>query len=93
MCGIGVARWQGLLFDQNKEEDLSVNKIDHQTKMNSGETKTDATDAPNAENDSILAFLAPFLVYPVATDDTPPYERIAWWKMIFSYLGIKKIII
>ena len=32
-------------------------------------------------------FLAPFLVYPVAAGDTPPYERIAWWKIIFSYLG------
>jgi hypothetical protein len=29
-------------------------------------------------------------VYPVAADDTPPYERIAWWKFIFSCLGIKK---
>mgnify|MGYP001193972637 CR=1 FL=1 len=38
----------------------------------------------------ILANLSPFLVYPVAAGDTPPYERIAWWKIIFSYLGIKK---
>jgi hypothetical protein len=48
------------------------------------------TDSPNAENDSILAFLSPFLVYPVAADDTPPYERIAWWKIIFSCLDLKK---
>ena len=58
--------------------------------MNIGKTKTDATDSLNAENDSILAFLAPFLVYPVAADDTPPYERIAWWKSIFSCLDLKK---
>jgi len=56
-----------------------------------GETKTEPTDSPNAENDSILAFLSPFLVYPVAADDTPPYERIAWWKMIFSCLGLKDL--
>ena len=50
----------------------------------------EATNSPNAENDSILAFLSPFLVYPVAAGDTPPYERIAWWKIIFSCLGLKK---
>jgi len=58
--------------------------------MSKGETKTEPTDSPNAENDSNLALLSPFLVYPVAADDTPPYELIAWWKVIFSYLGIKK---
>jgi len=58
--------------------------------MNQGETKTDATGAPNAENDSILAYLSTRLLYPVAAGDTPPYEPIAWWKIIFSYLGIKK---
>jgi hypothetical protein len=53
---------------------------------NDGETKTKATDSPNAENDSILAKL----VYPVAADDTPPYELIAWWKIIFSCLDLEK---
>ena len=57
--------------------------------MSNGE-KNNATNSLNAENDSILAFLSPFLVYPVAADDTPPYERIAWWKIIFSCLGLKK---
>ena len=55
-----------------------------------GKDQTEPTISPNAKNDSILAFLSPFLVYPVAADDTPPYERIAWWKFIFSCLGIKK---
>jgi hypothetical protein len=41
------------------------------------------------EDDSILTYLSTRLIYPVAADDTPPYERIAWWKIIFSYLGIK----
>ena len=50
----------------------------------------DATDSLNAENDSILAFLSPFLVYPVAAGDTPPYERIAWWKTIFSCVSCTK---
>jgi len=58
--------------------------------MSKGETKTDTINSPNAENDSILAYLSTRLIYPVAADDTPPYERIAWWKIIFSYLGIKK---
>ena len=53
------------------------------------ETKMKATDSPNDENDSILAFLSPFLVYPVAANDTPPYERIAWWKIIFSCLDLR----
>ena len=56
----------------------------------SKETKTEPTNSLNAEIDSNLALLSPFLVYPVAADDTPPYELIAWWKVIFSYLGIKK---
>ena len=58
--------------------------------MSQGETKTEPTDSLNAENDSNLALLSPFLVYPVAADETPPYERIAWWKFIFSCLGLKK---
>ena len=56
-----------------------------------GETKTEPTDSLNAENDSILAYLSTRLIYPVAADDTPPYERIAWWKMIFSCLGLKDL--
>ena len=57
-------------------------------KMSQGETKTEPTDSLNAENDSILAYLSTRLIYPVATGDTPPYERIAWWKFIFSYLHL-----
>ena len=33
------------------------------------------------EDDSILTYLSTRLIYPVAADDTPPYERIAWWKI------------
>jgi hypothetical protein len=51
--------------------------------MSTGETKTEPTDSLNAENDSILAYLSTRLIYPVAAGDTPPYERIAWWKNIF----------
>ena len=58
--------------------------------MSKGETKTESTNSPNAENDSILSLLSPFLVYPVAANESPPYELIAWWKIIFSYLGVNK---
>ena len=47
--------------------------------MSNGETKTEATDSPSAGNDLILAYLSTRLLHPVAADDTPPYERIAWW--------------
>ena len=83
-----ISQWKLGRVSEGKKLTVKLNLI--RTKLSKGEIKMEATDSPNAENDSILAFLAPFLVYPVAADDTPPYELIAWWKVIFSYLGIKK---
>ena len=42
----------------------------------------------NGPND--LTLFATKLLHPVAAVDTPPYELIAWWKVIFSYLDIKQ---
>jgi len=58
--------------------------------MSNGETKTIATDSPNVGNDSILAQLSTKLIHPVAADDALPYELIAWWKIIFACLALKK---
>ena len=50
------------------------------------------SDSPLVKNDPpiVLTLLATKLVYPVAADDSPPYELIAWWKFIFSYLDINQ---
>ena len=46
--------------------------------------------SPLVKNDPlVLTYLATKLLHPVAADDTPPYELIAWWKIIFSCLGLK----
>ena len=38
----------------------------------------------------VLTLLATKLLHPVAANEPPPYELIAWWKVIFSYLDIKQ---
>ena len=50
------------------------------------------SNSSNDENDTIVfTYLSTRLLHPVATDEPPPCELIAWWKIIFSYLGIKKM--
>ena len=75
--------------DTLREENTTLQKINAHLLQVQGETKEDSSLVPPSSKKARFAYISQIIIpqfQPSVDPDDIPYEQIAWWKDIFSYI-------